>query len=591
MRGHAATYLRAIVLATTLAEYGTASELPNWVSPVNASASGCYRKTYLSYNACAKGYKSDGIATCWAQCPLDYPVECGMECIPRTAGCTAQIFDKVFSVATVALNTATAGVFGKLRKTSGAVQLGVKCGQQLYSATSALVSYVDDVQANATLNQRAMGVVNESDIVTTELPAAVSTCLNLPVSPDTPFVAAIVDQIVAAVAENGSSLLNSSSFLALMSDAGVDESIQNLDTKSQAQLQDVLSANATCGAKLHAVVHELTQFVVAMKQKDPLVAVSTIRQEVSASDLFTINLPDAINDCSRNLKDNVHRVLDNLRSVMSTIVDGLVDSAVDGNGKTLSSTDYLLAVADMGIDVIAILDPTGIADMVGTFLQPICGPTVLVGEIDDGSLTDALSLTTEGQVFRGSYGTWRKVGDGTVNIVLQSLDSEDVTVVIRSGGDTVARVKVASGSTVSWNATVKDLQDKTLYLERYRQGRFRLPSSRGGSLLMWVPHASAGGKIDLHVVINGGKVDSSGSTVVRDSNPDGASGRKGETGKTGMMPLAPAASTDVDHNPTPSSSLPSAGKTGISHDLGHVSAEAATSRVPPATTTVDRGMP
>ncbi|POM78204.1 Hypothetical protein PHPALM_4289 [Phytophthora palmivora] len=157
----------------------------------------------------------------------------------------------------------------------------------------------------------------------------------------------------------------------------------------------------------------------------------------------------------------------------------------------------------MGLDVIAMFDPTGIAEMMATFIQPICGPTAFMGEIDDGSLTDALALTTEGYAFNGSYGTWSKVGDGTVTIIFESFDSKDVTVHIHSGGDTVAKVDVDSGETVSWNSTVKELQDKTLYLDRWRAGLLGVPGSGGGSLLMWVPHSSTGGKIELHVQIHG----------------------------------------------------------------------------------------
>uniref|UniRef100_M4C481 Uncharacterized protein n=1 Tax=Hyaloperonospora arabidopsidis (strain Emoy2) TaxID=559515 RepID=M4C481_HYAAE len=570
-----ATYLGVIVIATTLASSGTASNFPNWVSPVNTSASACYRKAYLSSDSCAQGYKSDSIATCWAQCPLDFPVECGMECIPRTSDCTSQILDKVFSVATVVLNTATAGMFGKIRKASEAIQLGVKCGQQLYSATGALVSYIEEVQANATLGQHLMSVVNQSDIVTSELPAAVSTCLDLPVSPDTPVIATAVNYILTAVVDNGTSILNPSSFLALMSGLGIDKSVQGLDANSQIQVQDILSAGTTCGTQLQALIHKVTQFVVAMKQKDPAVAVSKIRQALSVSELFLTGVPDAINSCSRNLTDDVYRTRDNLRSVMSTIVDGLVDSAVDGNGKTLSSTDYLTAVAGMGMDVIAVLDPTGIAAMVDTFLQPICAPTVFIGEIDDGSLTDALALTTEGQAFNGSYGTWSKSGDGTVNIVLHSLDSEDVTVVMHSGGDTVAKVKVASGATVSWNSTVTALQDQTLYLDRWRPGPFRVPSSRGGSLLMWVPRSSAGGKIDLHVTINGGNVDDVRSNIGNSSDPDVVQSSKGDIGKNGSTPLVPTAQL-VDGQRNANSSTPTSRKTGVPHKLKHESVEPTT---------------
>ncbi|GMF13669.1 unnamed protein product [Phytophthora lilii] len=279
-------------IASVVAAAESDADLPNWVSPVNASDSACYRKTYLSSDPCATGYGSDGIAACWAQCPLDYPVECGMECIPQSSDCTSEVVDKVASVATVALNAATAGVFGQLSKASKALQL----------------------------------------------------------------------------------------------------------------------------------------------------------------------------------------------------------------------------------------------------------------EIDDGSLADALALITEDVAFDGSYGTWSKTGDGTVNIIFESTDSEDVTVVIHSGGDTVAEVDVASGATVSWNSTVISLQDKTLYLDRWRPGLLGVPGSGGGSLLLWVPRSSAGGEIELYAKLNGDGGDSregnsSSSNVEQDDGND-TNGSQIDSSKDGVATPAPTTFTD-----------------------------------------------
>ncbi|GMF65663.1 unnamed protein product [Phytophthora lilii] len=98
------TFLRVTILiagiAVALCSAESDDSLPNWVSPINASESACYRKTYLSSKTCATGYESDGIATCWAQCPLNYPVECGMECIPQSSDCSSQIMSKVKSLCT-----------------------------------------------------------------------------------------------------------------------------------------------------------------------------------------------------------------------------------------------------------------------------------------------------------------------------------------------------------------------------------------------------------------------------------------------------------------------------------------------------------
>lgn len=527
----------SIAIATSSAE----SDAPNWISPVNASESACYRKTYLSTKTCATGYESDHVATCWAQCPLNYPVECGMECIPQSSDCTSQVLTKVKSVATVALNAATAGVFGELLKASEAIQLGVKCGHKLFTATSSLVGYVNELQANETQSQQLLSLVNQSDLVVNELPAAVCTCLGIPINTDNlelrAEIAKVVAQIVTTAVEDGTSLLNPSNFLAFIKDLGVDDSVQKLDQDSLAQLQDVLTSGATCGTKLQAIITKITDFIVAMKSGDPGTTVSAIRQALSVSELFLSDIPAVTNNCVRNLTDDAFSTRDSLRTVMSTISDGLVDGSVDDEGDAISTVDYLAKVADMGLDVIAMFDPTGIADMMSTFIQPICGPTAFMGEIDDGSLEDALALTTEGYAFNGSYGTWKHAGDGSVTIIFESLDTKDVTVHIHSGGDTVAKVDVDSGETVTWNSTVKELQDKTLYLDRWRAGLLGVPGSGGGSLVMWVPHSSEGGNIVLHVKIHGdeGAVGSSSGSSEDDAKQENNSG-SGDLGETIQVP-------------------------------------------------------
>ncbi|KAH7488298.1 uncharacterized protein KRP23_2251 [Phytophthora ramorum] len=144
-----------------------------------------------------------------------------------------------------------------------------------------------------------------------------------------------------------------------MSDIGVDDSVQDLDTDSVAQLQDVLTAGTTCGTKLQTIIHKVTQFVAGIKTKDPSSTVSNIREALSVSDLFLQDIPAVTNTCIRNLTDDAFSVRDTLRTVMSTITDGLADGAVDDDGNAISTSDYLVSVADMGLDVIATLDPTG----------------------------------------------------------------------------------------------------------------------------------------------------------------------------------------------------------------------------------------
>ncbi|RLN49104.1 hypothetical protein BBJ28_00022098 [Nothophytophthora sp. Chile5] len=110
----------------------------------------------------------------------------------------------------------------------------------------------------------------------------------------------------------------------------------------------------------------------------------------------------------------------------------------------------------MELNVIAVFNPTGIAD-----LQPIhLRTTEFIGEVDDGTdLSDTFGLTITGKAFKGITGSWTKEGDGVVMFTVQSSGTKDVTMNIKSGGEKIAEVDVHNGKTVIWNTTVAEIPD------------------------------------------------------------------------------------------------------------------------------------
>ncbi|KAG2505214.1 hypothetical protein BBO99_00009358 [Phytophthora kernoviae] len=128
--------------------------------------------------------------------------------------------------------------------------------------------------------------------------------------------------------------------------------------------------------------------------------------------------------------------------------------------------------------------------LVAEYFQTICGPTKFIGEIDDGSAEKALGLSTVGDAFNSSSGSWTMEGDGTVTINFQSKDTKDVSVNIMSAGKKVDKVHVATGETATWTSNVTALGGKTLYLDRWRPGFLGIPGTGGGSLLLWVPRST-----------------------------------------------------------------------------------------------------
>ncbi|KAL4095269.1 hypothetical protein PRIC1_008646 [Phytophthora ramorum] len=183
-------------------------------------------------------------------------------------------------------------------------------------------------------------------------------------------------------------------------------------------------------------------------------------------------------------------------------MDDLIRSGTSPNGTLLTAEKYAYKIADKALTFYAVWDLTNIDSVISEYFQTICGPTKFTGEIDDGSANDALGLRMVGDAFANSSGNWTKVGDGTVTITFQSVDTEDVTVNIHSGGNKFDKVAVSAGGTVVWTSSVAELGGKTLYLDRWRPGILRLPGTGGGSLLLWVPRSTQSGSLQLTAMLN-----------------------------------------------------------------------------------------
>ncbi|KAF1335814.1 hypothetical protein FI667_g689, partial [Globisporangium splendens] len=481
--------------------------LPNWVGPkVGAPQdTACYRKTHLTKN-CPAGYVFDNIATCWAQCPIEYPVQCGMECIPQNKDCTLEVVGKITAVANVALNAATSGVFGQLSTASKAVQTGVKCGQQLYAATTKVVGYAKELEVKFpnTTQSQFQYMLSKSDFVVYDLPVAVTTCLGLPIPSglnNAKEVVDVVKKILDKILNNGENVLASQSFLDMTADVGVDTSISDLDAAAMESLKKLIDQGVTCGTELKSIIDRVIAAIKEIKTKTPSSPVDLIRLALSNSDLFTKEIPAITSSCVPKDESGAYMTRDEIRKTVETIIDQVIEAASVG-GKPVSTADFVLKIADMGLDVVSTFDPTGIAALAKEYIQPICGPTSYLGEVDDGNLDVALGLRTMGKAFVSSSGTWTKAGSGNVTINFVSVDKEDVRVNIMSGGSKIAEVPVKKGKTASWTKSLADLKDKTLYLDRWRPGFFGIPGTGGGSLLLWVPHSSGGGSLELRAQLN-----------------------------------------------------------------------------------------
>ncbi|GMF22928.1 unnamed protein product [Phytophthora lilii] len=492
--------------------YGTTT-IRNWVGPTigQRSDTACYRKStdFDSNNICPLGYGKED-TNCQSQCPLSYPVQCSLECIPQNDDCVLEALSKIGSVVAVALNAATGEVFGDILAAYKTAKWAVTCAANIVTVVRGLIYYLRYRQTTAPQGETAelLTAAYQTDVVIYDLPVAVCACLGIPVPPNAQYadyVLVIVEGIVKQAITNGEEIISTGeNVLKLLTGTGA---LNGTSSTTTDDLQELINRNSTCGCELKRLTDHVIRNVNEIRNTTPEASANDVRVKVYKSPTVMNDIPAVTNLCMKELLGEktltvAFETRDMLRKTFGVIVDQLIDTGTTDMGKNVAQDDYMLKVANMGLVVLSTIDPTGIAYMASQFVQPICGPTAYLGEIDDGRLSDALGLTTVDEAFVGSYGTWTKSGDGVVHLIMESVDIYDVKVVIHSGGDKYAEVKVPAGTTVTWDATIPELQDKTLYLDRWRPGIFGLPGSSGGSLLLWVPRSSEGGHLEMHVRIN-----------------------------------------------------------------------------------------
>ncbi|KAL3670297.1 hypothetical protein V7S43_004610 [Phytophthora oleae] len=489
---------------------------PNWVGPSigDFADTACYRKTHKqnSLGGCPLGYRSSK-HKCWAQCPISYPVQCLAECIPQNDDCTLEIMSKVTNPGYVVLNIATAGVFNAIYKSFKAVKTGLMCAFNLFNigeGISRFMRFRNIMTPNGT-KEEILAAVYQTDLFLVDLPVAITACLGYPVPRYAYFADAVVtaaETFVKQLMINHNLIMSSTdAFLKFFKNTAMGNATKDLDAETVTNLTAMIDSKSTCGFELKRLTDRVIIKVGDMREANPSATNEDIRTEMSHSSLVLSDVPIVTNNCMGELLTKkklyaAYQTRDVLRKTFGVIIDQLIDKSTTDMGAAMTKEDYWVSTANFGLLGLSALDPSGIAFMMFNYVQPVCGPTEFIGEIDDGSATDALGLTTRDDAFRGSEGTWTKKGDGKVKLKFVSTDDKDVKVIIHSAGKKFASLEVCSGQTVTWSSTVKKLQEKTLYLDRWRPGFLGLPGSGGGSLLLWIPRSSEGGHLEMAVKIN-----------------------------------------------------------------------------------------
>ncbi|OWY98426.1 hypothetical protein PHMEG_00030814 [Phytophthora megakarya] len=507
-----------LMLTDDMGEEWYGNKIRNWVGPTlgDPTDSACYRDTkFFSRNRlCPHGYSVtetvDVETNCIAQCPLAFPVKCGLQCLPQNDDCVLEVLQKAASVVAVIFNTATATILGEIRTAYKTASQTYMCVSSIVGVLKSLIYYLrlQKLTTPQGTVEELLGLAYQTDTVVVDLPIAVCVCLGYPVkfkARVAGIVLIVVETIIKQSIINGDKVLSSAKdVMTFLRNASA---LNSPDETTTVAIQDFLDSNSTCGYQLMSLTDRITTSVESIRNNTPNATKSDVRVTISRSPHIMNDVALVTNNCMGELLDNkteeaAFKTRDLLRKTVGVIIDQLIDTNTTDMGVNVAKDEATMESANLGLVVLAGLDPTSILWMVSQFVQPTCGPTSYIGEIDDGTLFDALGLTAVDEAFEGSYGAWTKKGDGMVNFYFKSTDTKDVTVRIFSGGTVFAKIKVPSCQNVRWNAPITDLQDKTLYLDRWRGNFIGLPGTGGGSLLLWVPRASKGGHLALNVRVN-----------------------------------------------------------------------------------------
>ncbi|GMF41631.1 unnamed protein product [Phytophthora lilii] len=385
----------------------------NWVGPWSISAdAACYREAHIM-STCPTNYdRNDATDTCWTQCPLGYPVQCGMECIRQN--CKLEIFNKISVIAVTALDAASMGIFGKLEDLGKGIKRAVKCANSMMTVTRGLVRYVRNIKTSdpQTTQAQLLAILYQTNNVVTDIPIAITNCLGKTVP---------------------QGLFTSNHFKAFLEGANFTEAANGLNSTDISSLETGMKSNSTCGADLKSLLDRTWMTIDQYRQEDPDITDAQVRLKISNSDLVKYDVATVTNNCmplmiEQSTESTAYTSRETLRKTFGVIIDDLISKGTSNNGTTLKAEHYTYRAIQMSLIVLSTsgFDQLDLSTLLAAYVQTICGPTQFMGEIDDGNEAATLGLHTIEKAFNGSTSSWRREGDGAVIINFSSNDTKDV---------------------------------------------------------------------------------------------------------------------------------------------------------------------
>ncbi|EGZ22440.1 hypothetical protein PHYSODRAFT_497520 [Phytophthora sojae] len=504
------------VIKITEARSTTTSTYKNWIGPRPvAPDAACYRESHIM-DTCPDNFdRHEGTNTCWAKCPIDYPVECGMECIRQNDDCMMEVLNKVGAIGNSALAIATFGVFQKLWHVAENVRFAFDCANIMIGTMRSIIRYVRNIKTTdpTASTDKILNILYQSHNVVTDLPMAIMLCTRH----DPPRELDVSGRVLStmnwillnAIGYKEDLVSSWGRFKAFLIGANFTEAANSINDTEIGTLSDAFKTNSSCAYDLRSLTDRTWLTVKQLRKDNPGISEDDLRLKMQRTELVVSDIALVTNNCmpqfiAESDVATAYKTRDSIRKAFSGMVNDLVSTGKSRNGSDEDAKNFMYQAAGKVMISIAVtgFDMIGLMGLVATYLQKICGPTNFIGEIDDGTHPDTLGLNMIQRAFKNSTMSWTRKGDGKVLVRFASTDTKNVTVNIMSGGNKIDEVDVAAGGTASWNSTIEKLGGKPLYMDRWRPGFLGLPGTGGGSLLLWVPQASEGGHLELDAKLN-----------------------------------------------------------------------------------------
>uniref|UniRef100_M4BC78 RxLR effector candidate protein n=1 Tax=Hyaloperonospora arabidopsidis (strain Emoy2) TaxID=559515 RepID=M4BC78_HYAAE len=488
----------------------------NWVGPrASSPEAACYREAHIM-DTCPTNFDRNEVTnTCWAECPLGYPVECGIECIRQGDDCTMEALNKVGAVMNSALAIGSIGSMFRFWPLAKQVTRAFDCANMMIGSMRAIIRYLRGVQTaypTASMD-RILAVMYQSNNIVTDLPMAVYLCMGWKFSRPLDIAGRVLTSmnwiLMNAIIYKDDIFSSWSKFKAFLIGANFTEAVNRINETEIGTLSDALKSKSNCGYNLRALTDRTWNTVHQLRADYPGISEDDLRLKMQNTQLVTSDIAIATNNCMDQLilesdEATAYVTREKIRTAFSAMINQLVSKGTSNNGTTEDSREFMYLALSKTLISIAVTgtDLIGVTGLFVTYLQHVCGPTNFMGEIDDGTDPKTLGLTVIGKAFNKTTMSWTRRGEGAVIVNFKSTDTKNVTVNIMSGGDKIDEVEVHAGGAARWKSNITVLAGKTLYFDRWRPGFLGLPGTGGGSLLLWVPHSSEGGHLEVQVMLN-----------------------------------------------------------------------------------------